>query len=202
MKNLILFVVTLWSCVGWSQKGASQAAAEPRSSEGKLWDINARAGFLLDTPDRAVVSKWEHRIIESYKLSIGGGATFPPSWTQWHFLGGGAFQYMTSKEELSGSYTATIDIEIWQFVIYGGVEYIPWWASGFGTAFTTGLTLFGEKSAQLDSEGFTQDLGKDEARGEFPVLISLSVFYDFGNWRPALTWESDSALTVGGSYVF
>lgn len=169
--------------------------------------INLKYGLMLNNPDRAVVDKWEHRPFESFKYALSGHVSFPPTWRQLRFLAGAEFQYITAKEELSGSYTATIDITITQLLIFGGMEWRPWWAKGFGAGFTTGFKVQSEKKAKLDAQGFTEDLGNEEAKENsnvlgMPLLVGLSVFYELGNWRPMMVLESDAALTAGVGYVF
>lgn len=186
------------------------SAPATESASSKLWSVSFRSGLMLENPDTATISKWEHRPLESYKHAIGGRIAFPPKWVRFQFLGGAEFQYITAKQELSGAYTATIDTTITQFVAYGGGRIKPDWARGFGAEGTLGLKLAGQKKSKLDAEGFSQDLGDESPNGDnnffllwnIPLIASLNIFYDWGSFRPYLSLETDSALTLGGAYVF
>jgi hypothetical protein len=209
MKNILLVSLLLISAVSWADPGgANKAAVSDETGGSQMLSVRLRTGLMLSNPDHAVISKWEHQPLQSYKYALGGHAAFPPSWKQLKFLAGGEFQYITAKQELSGSYNATIDTTITQFVVFGGAQWKPYWAAGFGAEATLGLKLASQKKSKLDAEGFTQDLGDESAENSdyillgLPLLGALHVFYDLGSFRPYLTFESDAAIALGGAYVF
>jgi hypothetical protein len=207
MKNsLVAMFLILGSASHAETAGNSKVAVAPTESA-RLFRVQLRSGLMLSNPDEAVLSKWEHRPLESFKHALSASVAFPPSWQQVRFMAGTEFQYITMKEELSGAYTATIDTTIAQFLVFGGVEFRPYWANGFGAGLTTGWKIRSEKKAKLDAQGFTQDLGTEEANDGmnaiiFPMIFSASVFYQVEEFRPSLTIETDGALTLGVSYAF
>lgn len=167
-----------------------------------------RGGFILDNPDNAVVGRWEHQAFKSYQVALSGFYSFPQAWKEIYFFAGPEFYYRSATEELSGrSYTASVDISIYQFMVTGGVAFTPKWADGWGASFATAFEVYGRKTAALDSQGFTQDLGTEGTRDEksaLPISVNLvgAVFYDFGNLRPQLVLESNATLGLGLAYAF
>lgn len=171
--------------------------------------INLRGGFLMNNPDRAVVGRWEHQKFESYQVALSGFYSFPQAWKQVYFFFGPEFYFQKATEELtSATYTSSIDITIFSTSITGGVAYQPDWMGGdWGVSLATAFEVWGQKTADLDAQGFTQDLGTESTRpGDSSIPINLNAiltfYYDFGAFRPQLVFESNSSIGLGMAYAF
>lgn len=169
--------------------------------------IGLRGGFLMNTPDDAVVRKWEHAEFKSYQVALSGFYSFPPKWKQAYFFAGPEFYYQNSTEELSTSnYTTSIEIDTYQLMLTGGYAYQPYWANGFGASFATAIRVWGQKTATLDTPGFTQDLGTERMGGfssrSGPINVILAFYYNYGALRPQLVFESNSSIGMGLAYAF
>lgn len=186
-------------------KMAAEAPPETRPP----FVLGLRGGFLLKTPDRAVLGRWEHQPLESYQVALSGFYSFPQAWKQVYFFAGPEFYYQSSVENLSAqTYTSSIDISIYQFMLTGGVAYRPYWAGGnWGVSFATAFEVWGQKTAALDTQGYTQNLGTESTRdsgGFLPISLNavLAFYYDFGAIRPQLVIESNSSIGLGVAYAF
>jgi hypothetical protein len=168
------------------------------------FSIAVRGGFMLDTPDEAAVSRWDHKDFESFQVALSGFYSFPPSWKQFYFFAGPEFYYQNSTEELSGStYSPSINTQVFQLMLTGGLAWQPWWLGGeWGASLATAFQAWGQKTAALDAQGFTQDLGTEDAHDAFYFNAILVFYYDWGNFRPQLVFETNSSIGLGMAYAF
>mgnify|MGYP006927958764 CR=1 FL=1 len=145
--------------------------------------------------------------MESYQLGLSGFYSFPRSWKQIRFFAGPEFTYQSASEELAGpAYTATLDISAYHFWLTGGVDSRPNFLGGdWGASLATAFEVYGRKTAALDAQGFTQDLGTEDTLGGKALMnfnVILTLYYEIYNFRPQLIVESNSSIGMGVGYAF
>lgn len=206
----MLFALLLPLTQTWAAPRTKSSASTEDPDRRPPFILQLRGGYMLDNPDRAVLGRWEHKTFKSYQLALSGFYSFPQSKRrQVYFFAGPEFYYQSATQELEAStYTSSIEISIFRLALTGGIAYQPYWLGGqWGAAFSGAFEVWGQKTAALDAQGFTQDLGTESTRtgnSLVPVEVNaiLAFYYDLGNLRPQLVFESNSTIGLGVAYAF
>lgn len=168
-------------------------------------DLHLRGGLALSSQDPDVRGTWSHETGRSYLVAAAllaeTGRIF--SGDVW-FYAGPEFAYQQNNEQISsGQASAYLSSQISTFLIDFGVSWQPRFLNRkFGTQVYLGLPLWSQKSASLDSEGFTRDLGTHQ---DLTFASGINFFYDYRHiLRPFIGIESREAIliTLGTNYVF
>ncbi len=215
MKNAVLISLLFFASV--STAAEAPPAPEPSVAPAPQSDwprrrLKLRAGSVTENPDASIANSWEHKPEKSYQASIGLLYNMPRAWEKVRFILGGEFKYLTSRAELQGAGSASVESQFYQLMFDFGVELRPIWAKPFGFNFVLAHEVWGEKHSQLKAAGFSQSLGRQKTYDEtvavflLPQALEIGFFWEVSkHWKPALTIDSrrkGNAITLGVDYVF
>lgn len=175
------------------------AWAQEANVEGvKKWVLNVRGGFLVSPMDRQIEDSWDHKALESPKISAGvfwrsnNISTF-------NFLFGPLATYSKSVDKIeSGSANSKILTTSTLLQFAAILEFQPSSWRGFGLTAQAFYFLFGKSKTTFKTDSFERDLDKDRdnRRG---LAFALTGFYEIDKtWKPFLSLDSGlSGISIG-----